>query len=210
MSRASLVETYIAALPLTAVTIVSSGRRCRITEGEPAEGEKIKHRFYFKPSRAELVLMTIGQEGLSGKPPAALAALIERTAATFGAKYQTTGELREAAEIQVAEVRARVAGMESKRRPETGQRTIQEISAGADGEGRAGGAIQQIHRALHGDDGPRRGYQRADDLGAGRSAAGEFGHGRHQSATRADRLFWVVGQGYWLEPARHRRMLKNA
>jgi hypothetical protein len=66
LSRASLVETYIAALPLTAVTIVSSGRRCRITEGEPAEGE---------PSHAELVLMTIGQEGLSGKPPAALATL---------------------------------------------------------------------------------------------------------------------------------------
>jgi hypothetical protein len=81
VSRASLVETYISALNLTAVAVVSDGRRCRITEGEPAPGEKIKHRFYFKSSHAELVLVTIDVEGLSGKPLAAVAGAIERAAA---------------------------------------------------------------------------------------------------------------------------------
>jgi hypothetical protein len=51
MSRESLVQAYINALPFTAVAIVADGRRCRIRTGEPAEGEKIKHRFYFRFSR---------------------------------------------------------------------------------------------------------------------------------------------------------------
>jgi hypothetical protein len=66
LSRASLVETYISALNLTVVTVVSSGRQCRITDGEPAPGEKIKHQYFFRSSHAELVLMTIGKEGRSG------------------------------------------------------------------------------------------------------------------------------------------------
>jgi hypothetical protein len=87
VSRASLVETYIAALNLTAVTVVADGRRCRIeTGGEIAPGEKIKRQFYFKSSHAELVLLTIDKEGPSGKSPAALAAPIERAAATLGAQ----------------------------------------------------------------------------------------------------------------------------
>jgi hypothetical protein len=43
LSRASLIEAYIAALPLAAVAIVSSadGRRCRIhTEGEPRQARR--------------------------------------------------------------------------------------------------------------------------------------------------------------------------
>jgi len=108
VSRASLVEAYIAALPLTAVAIVSDGRRCRITEGEPAPGEKIKRQFYFKPSHAELVLMTIDKEGLSGKPAAAVAGAIEQAAATLGAPVQTLTELQAEAELQVAEITARV------------------------------------------------------------------------------------------------------
>jgi hypothetical protein len=103
MSRASLIEAYISGLNLTAVAIISDGRRCRITDGEPAPGEKIKHQFYFRPTHADLVLMTTGKEGLSGKQPAALAASIERAAAGLGAPYQTPDELRRAAEIQVAE-----------------------------------------------------------------------------------------------------------
>jgi hypothetical protein len=108
VSRASLVEAYISALNLTAIAIVSDGLRCRIETGEPAEGEKIKRQFFFKPSHAELVLMTIGKEGLSGKPPAVLAALIERTAAMLGAPFQTPSELQAAAEHQVAEITARI------------------------------------------------------------------------------------------------------
>jgi hypothetical protein len=75
VSRASLIEAYISGLQLSQVTIVASpdGRRCRICTGEPAEGETVKHRYYFKPTHAELVLMTIGKEGLSGRPAAVLA-----------------------------------------------------------------------------------------------------------------------------------------
>jgi hypothetical protein len=74
LSRASLIEVYIAALPLAAVAIVSSadGRRCRIeTDGEPAPGETIERRLYFKPSHAELVLSTIDLEGWTDQAPAA-------------------------------------------------------------------------------------------------------------------------------------------
>jgi hypothetical protein len=55
-----------------------------------------------------LVLATISPDGLSGKPAAALADAIERTAATLGAPYQTPDELRRAAEQAVAEITARV------------------------------------------------------------------------------------------------------
>jgi hypothetical protein len=81
LSRASLIDVYISGLNLATVAIVSSGRRCRITEGEPAPGETVKHRFYFKPSHAELLLATIDLEGVTDQAPAAVAALIERTAA---------------------------------------------------------------------------------------------------------------------------------
>src|ERR1700726_5355472 len=36
MSRESLVQAYISGLQLTAIAVVADGRRCRITEGEPA------------------------------------------------------------------------------------------------------------------------------------------------------------------------------
>ncbi len=108
MSRALLVEAYIAALPLTAVAIVSDGRRCRIRTGEPAPGETIKHRFFFRPSHADLVLMTIEREGVTDQAPAAVAAQIERAAATLGAPYQTPAELWQAAAEAVAEIVARV------------------------------------------------------------------------------------------------------
>jgi hypothetical protein len=108
LSRASLVDVYIAALNLTAVAIVSDGRRCRITDGEPAPDEKIKHRYFFKASHAELLLATIDQQGLSAKPPAAVAALIEQVAAMLGAPHQTPDELRRAAEEQVDEITARI------------------------------------------------------------------------------------------------------
>jgi hypothetical protein len=109
VSRADLIQTYIAGLNLAAVVVVSSGRRCQIRIGEPAAGEKIRHQFYFRPSHAELLLLTIGREGLAGKPAAALAALIERTAAMLGARYWTASELRAEAERQVAAIVAKVA-----------------------------------------------------------------------------------------------------
>ena len=58
--RVSLIEAYVAALPLTAVAIVSSadGRQCRIETGGTSTPA-----FYFKPSHAELVLSAIDLDG---------------------------------------------------------------------------------------------------------------------------------------------------
>jgi hypothetical protein len=111
MSRADLVQTYIEALNLTPVAIVGAGRRCRIHtdgDGDLAPGEPVAHRFYFKPSHAELVLATIGPEGLAGRPAGALVDAIERTAAMLGAPHQTPEQLHKAAADQVAEITARV------------------------------------------------------------------------------------------------------
>jgi hypothetical protein len=98
---------------LNLTSIVGDGRRCRLTEGDPAEGEKIEAQFYFKPSHAELVLVMIDVEGLSGKPLAAVAGAIEQAAATLGAPYSTPEQLGRAAEIQVAEIvdRVKTAGL---------------------------------------------------------------------------------------------------
>jgi hypothetical protein len=116
MSHASLIDTYIDWLNLTAVTVVGDGRRCRITEGEPAEGEKIKHQYFFKPSHAELVLVMIDVEGLSGKPLAAVAGAIEQAATKLGAPYETAAGLRKAAEQQVDEIveRVKTAGLSGR------------------------------------------------------------------------------------------------
>jgi hypothetical protein len=76
-----------------------------------APGETIESRLYFKPSHAELVLSTIDLEGWTDHQPAAVAALIERAAASLGAPYHTLAELREAAEGAVAEIQARVDSM---------------------------------------------------------------------------------------------------
>jgi hypothetical protein len=108
MSHSSLVETYISALNLTSVAIVGAGRQCRVITGEPAPGEPIAHRYFFKASHAELVLATIGPEGLSGRPAGTLVDAIERTAAMLGASYVTPTELRKAAAEQVAEITERV------------------------------------------------------------------------------------------------------
>jgi hypothetical protein len=109
MSRKSLIETYIAALPLAVVTVVGAGKRCRIhTEGEIAVGEPIQHRFYFKASHAELVLATLDIDGLSGESAAVLAGAIKQAAVTLGAAVIRPDELRRDAEVQVAEIVERV------------------------------------------------------------------------------------------------------
>jgi hypothetical protein len=113
MSRASLIDAYISGLSLTAVSVVASadGRRCRIeTGGEiaPCRGERIRRQFFFKPSHADLVLMTIDREGVTDQAPAAVAALIERAAATVAAAYQSPDGLRKAAGQQVDEIVERV------------------------------------------------------------------------------------------------------
>jgi hypothetical protein len=100
MSRESLVEAYISGLQLTEVAIIGAGKQCQIITGD-SPGEIVQHRFFFRPSHAELVLLTIGPEGLSGKPAAALAELVVQTAARLGAKWQAPDTLRKFAEVQV-------------------------------------------------------------------------------------------------------------
>jgi hypothetical protein len=116
MSHASLIETYISALNLAEIAIVGAGRQCRVITGEIAPGEPVACRYFFKPSHAELVLATIGPEGLSGKPAGELAASIERTAAMLGARHQSPEQLRKAAEEQVAEIveRVKTAGLSGR------------------------------------------------------------------------------------------------
>jgi hypothetical protein len=108
LSHTALIEAYISALPLTAVAIVGAGRQCRIQTGEIAPGEPVAHRYFFKPSHAELVLASIGQEDCTDQPAAALAASIERAAARLGARWQTPDTLRKLAGQQVDEIVARV------------------------------------------------------------------------------------------------------
>ena len=108
MSRADLIQTYISALNLTSVAIVGAGRQCRIQTGEIPPGEPVAHRFYFKPSHVELLLATIGQDGMSGRPAGALVDAIERTAARLGARWQTPDTLRKLAGQQVDEIVERI------------------------------------------------------------------------------------------------------
>jgi hypothetical protein len=110
VSRA-LVETYISGLALAEVAIVGAGRRCRIHtdgDGDLAPGEPVAHRYFFKPSHVDLLLSTIGPEGMSGRPAAALAELVVQAAASIGASFRTPGELQAEAERQVAEITARI------------------------------------------------------------------------------------------------------
>jgi hypothetical protein len=105
VSRVSpLVEAYLAALPLVEIAIVGAGKQCRILTGEIPAGEPVAHRYFFKSSHADLLLATIGRDGMSGKP----AASIERAAAMLGAPVMTASELRRAAEQAVDEIITRV------------------------------------------------------------------------------------------------------
>jgi hypothetical protein len=108
MCRADLVDAYLSAMKLTSIAVIGAGKQARIETGEPPPGELIQAQFYFRPSHAELVLATIGRDGMTDKPAPALVASIKQAAATLGAPYKTPGELRSAAECRVAAIVARV------------------------------------------------------------------------------------------------------
>jgi hypothetical protein len=167
MSRESLVEAYVSALPFAAVAIVqTAGGGCRIETAAPgAPGEAI---YYFKPSHVDLVL---GAAGLAAGPidatPAAVAALIEKTALAMGAPFKTSAEIRAAAKIQVAEI---VAKVEAARQAGGMKQTNRQYKAYRQAQlakGRKGDAVPQVSAALHGLDGARCGGDWADDLEAG-------------------------------------------
>jgi hypothetical protein len=112
MSRDSLVEAYIEALPLTAVAVVSvAGGGCRIERAAQCAPGEIA-RYFFKPSHVDLVLSAAGLGGDPiDDPPAAVAALIERTAASMGAPFQSAAELQADAEQEVDKIVAKVEAM---------------------------------------------------------------------------------------------------
>jgi hypothetical protein len=120
MPRVDLIQTYISGLNLTEIAIVGAGKQCRIKTttggrfegtfqtGEIAPGEPVAHRYFFKSSHVDLLLATIGQDGLSGRSAAALAASIEQAAASIGAVYRSPAEIHKAAELAVAAITERV------------------------------------------------------------------------------------------------------
>jgi hypothetical protein len=109
VSRADLVDAYISGLNLTEIAIVGAGKQCRLhTGGDLVPGEPVAHRYLFKSSHVDLLLATIGQDGLSGQPAAALAELVVQAAASIGAPYQSPAQIRKGAELAVAEITERV------------------------------------------------------------------------------------------------------
>jgi hypothetical protein len=134
MCHADLVDAYLAALPLTLVAVIGAGRCARIETGEPAAGELIQHQYYFKPSHAELVLATIGRDGMTDKPAPALAASIKQAAATLGAPFKTPGELRSAAECRVAAIVARVKASGRALKPWNAKYKAYRLAQGAKSE----------------------------------------------------------------------------
>lgn len=113
MSRAGLVETYIAALPGTVVSIVSSadGTRSRFETGAVEAAAVVHARLRFKASHAELVLSACGIDGWADMPPASLLQLIASTAEGLGARPQSDHDVAAAANEAVAVVVAKVAAM---------------------------------------------------------------------------------------------------
>jgi hypothetical protein len=113
MSRASLVQAYIDALPGTIVSIVSSadGQRSRFETGAVAADEIVHARLRFKDSHAELVLSACGVTGWADMRAAALLDLIVATAQSLGARPQSDADVAAAAREAVEFVVAKVDGM---------------------------------------------------------------------------------------------------
>jgi hypothetical protein len=110
MSRASLIDAYVSALPFAPVAIVQTAGGCRVAVGgEIAPGETTIAKYYFKPIHIELLLGAAGlTDGAINKPPKVVAVLLEKTARRMHAPYETETEIRAAAKLQVAEITARV------------------------------------------------------------------------------------------------------
>jgi hypothetical protein len=113
MSRASLVQAYITALPGTIVSIVSSpdGQRSRFETGAVDAGAIVHARLHFKDSHAELVLSVCGVHDWADMPPWAMLQLISTTAQGLGAQPWNDADIIAAAEDAVDQVVAKVEVM---------------------------------------------------------------------------------------------------
>jgi hypothetical protein len=108
-----LVETYIAALPGTVVSIVASAdrRRSRFETGPPPADAIVHARLRFKESHAELVLSACGVRDWADMPPTSLLQLITDTAENLGARPRSDDDVAAAAKEAVAVVVAKVEAM---------------------------------------------------------------------------------------------------
>jgi hypothetical protein len=173
LSRASLIEVYIAALPFSVLAVVAvPGGRCRIETAAPgAPPSATIAKYYFKPSHLDLVLSAAGlAEGEVNRSADVVAALLERTAMTMRAPFET-------ADPQGGRARGRQdrrAGQGDKpgRRAVSTQQGLQEASPAADRQGRTGAVLFVIHRGpLHGRDCAQRRVGWQDGLRNGKRTA---------------------------------------
>lgn len=112
-------------------------------------------------------VLTIGKEGLAGKQPAALAALIEQAVAKARGAVADAGRAAQGRRDPSRRSAGSRRRHESKRRLETDQCGVQSISPAPGGAGREGAATLGIFgAALYRDDRAQRRDDRAHDLGA--------------------------------------------
>jgi hypothetical protein len=110
MSRASLVQTYIDALPFAAVAVVQTASGTRVAiGGEIAAGETAVARYFFRPLHIELVLGAAGLgDGPVDQAPDVVAARLIGAAKSVGAPFRTAAEIRANAKIEVDRIVAHV------------------------------------------------------------------------------------------------------
>lgn len=106
----SLIDAYVAALPLAAVSVVSCDdeSRSKIESGVVGGAHGV---LWFKQSHLDLILSSIAIDDWAEMPPNRLMRLIEDTAESLGARIRTDEEIRRSAADQVAAVRSKVDGM---------------------------------------------------------------------------------------------------
>jgi hypothetical protein len=110
VSRETLIQAYVSALPFAAVNIIATINGCRVSVGgELAPGEIAIATYFFRPLHIELLL---GAAALTDDPvdrsPVAVASLISDAAKKVGAPCHTAKQLRAAAEHEVDKILERV------------------------------------------------------------------------------------------------------
>lgn len=94
MSHAKLIDTYLAALPRTVVSVVTDadGNGAKIETGDVPAGTVVHGRLHFNASHADLVLSSCGLDGRAVMSPSELLEAVTNTAARLGAEWQTDQE----------------------------------------------------------------------------------------------------------------------
>jgi hypothetical protein len=111
VSRESLVQTYVDALPFAPIAIVAipgDGSRVAVG-GDLAAGETTVARYFFKPLHIEIVLSAAGlADNPIDEEPAVVAVRLQKAARAMHAPYETAAEIRAAAEKEVDKILEKV------------------------------------------------------------------------------------------------------